>query len=126
MDSMLAGFTRYRSPSTPLISTNGLLPLMELVPRMLMLAPLPGLPEEVVIFSPDALPYNMCVAVDAERSMNSLLETVEMTPVKLTHFCVPYPTTTTSSSVFVKVIFKNDFPFTEIVLVIIPTYETLR
>ena len=93
---------------------------------MLILALLPGVPEEVVMFNPGTLPCNICVALVAGRSIKSLLETVDMAPVRLTRFWVPYPTTTTSSSVLLssaKVTGKKVFPATVTVLVTIPTYD---
>ena len=89
IDSTSLGLTRFRSPTTPSISTSGSAELIELTPRMLIAGVLPGLPEEVVMLRPATEPCNMLVTEWVTRFSSSLLLTVETAPVRLTRFCVP-------------------------------------
>ena len=71
-------------------------------PRTRIVAPsCPGRPWPAVIVTPGIVP---CKAVDTfctGRLSNILLSTWATAPVIFTFFCVPYPTTTTSSSFWV-------------------------
>ena len=89
IDSTSLGLTRFRSPTTPSISTSGSAELTEFTPRMLIEGVLPGLPDDVVMFRPATEPCNMLVTEWVTRFSSSLLLTVETAPVRLTRFCVP-------------------------------------
>ena len=89
IDSTSLGLTRFRSPTTPSISTSGSAELIELTPRMLIAGVLPGLPEEVVMLRPATEPCNMLPSEWVTRFSSSLLPTVATAPVRLTFFCVP-------------------------------------
>ena len=89
IDSTSLGLTRFRSPTTPSMSTSGSAELMEFTPRMLSEGVLPGLPDEVVMFSPATEPCSMPVTEWATRFSSSLPPTVATAPVRLTRFCVP-------------------------------------
>ena len=96
---MSSGLSRLMSPSTLSISTSGPPPLIDSVPRMLndLLCPGPVPPPMV---SPGMAPCNAAAALVTGRSPStSLIFTCETEPVRFSFFCVPKPTTTTSSRV---------------------------
>ena len=53
---------------------------------MVMLAPAPGAPLSVTIFTPAAFPCNACIAVVTGTLANSLPPTDEIAPVKSLRF----------------------------------------
>ena len=69
------------------------------VPRILILAPEPAAPLPFVTAIPGTeLDSNSCTFVTGCDLRTSSVLTVPIEPVRFTFFCVPKPTTTTSSS----------------------------
>lgn len=60
----------------------------------------PGAPPAVVTVTPGAMPWRAVESCVIGLRANSLVEMDETEPVRLTFFCVSYPTTTTSSRRF--------------------------
>ena len=71
------------------------------VPRILISAVLSSSPVLVDICKPGTNPCKACVAEVTGRDSNSLAVASPTAPVRFTFFCVPNPTTTTSSRVSV-------------------------
>ena len=66
---------------------------------MLILAPEPAAPLPLLITRPGTVPANnSCTLVTGRDLRTSSVLTVPIEPVRFTFFCVPKPTTTTSSS----------------------------
>ena len=86
---------------------------------MLMLAPEPAAPLPFVTAIPGTeLDNSSCTLVTGRDLSTSSVLTVPIEPVRLTFFCVPKPTTTTSSNFCVSscnVIWKEDLFLTGIV-----------
>ena len=120
-----------KSPSIPSISISGVeLDPSPMVPnpRILMFMDCPGAPPlSFVMFKPAITPCKPCTAFDIGRDSSILLSMDLTAPVELIFFCVPKPTTITSSSNFVSpvsVIINPDILSPGIIsLVCIPTYE---
>ena len=83
------GLIFIRSPSAPSTSTSGEPPLIEVMPRMLRLAGLPGRPDEVETVSPGTEPCSMRATEGADRFCSCFSSTVAMAPVRFTFFWVP-------------------------------------
>ncbi|MNI39268.1 hypothetical protein D3C73_934470 [compost metagenome] len=85
--------------ATPSTTYKGLLlVLIELNPLILMLVCPPGRPELVFTCTPEIRPANAWFNDDAGRSCSSVAFTTPTDPVKSVFLTVPYPITTTSSS----------------------------
>ena len=67
------------------------------IPRTLIVEEDPGCPELAAMVRPDVLPCKDCSIRVTGRFSNSVALTLEIAPVTTLFFCVPYPTTTTSS-----------------------------
>ena len=120
------------SPSMPSINTSGLAsepsPIVP-VPRILMLILLSNAPLVVVICNPGTTPCRACTAFCTGRDVSASESTVPTEPVRLTFFCVPKPTTTTSSKVLVSscsMILRTDCPVYFTSFVVYPTNEICR
>ena len=81
------GLIRFGSISTPSTNTNGELPLMAVVPRILKLEPCPGRPL-VVTFKLGMAPCKPCPRLTIGRSSNTLPSTADTAPVRLAFFTV--------------------------------------
>ena len=120
MLSTSCGLILFILASTPSIITNGLESFNVPCPRTRIVAPsLPGRPPlPAVTETPGAIPASPAESEVIGRLSTILLISTEATaPVIFTFFCVPYPTTTTSSkaceSSFSRTV-KEVFPFTGI------------
>ena len=77
----------------PLITYNG----SPKLPRIRIEEDAPAKPELFVIVTPGARPAKALERFDTGIFSNSSVLIAVIDPVKFTFFCVPYPTTTTSS-----------------------------
>ena len=89
---------------TPSTTMNGLLVSLLLkvpIPRMVIVGCAPNFPLLLITVKPGTTPCNAFEISEYGRDSRVLLtSTVDTAPVKFAFFCVPYPTTTTSSSSF--------------------------
>ena len=97
IDSTSFGLIRLISPGTPSINTRGSPPFTEPRPRTLIDPPAPGCAVENEMLTLGITPWSIWVTLPTGRFSMSLDVTWVTAPVRFTFFCVPYPTTTTSS-----------------------------
>ena len=84
------GLTRLGSPSIPSISTRALPPApIEVVPRILNVAPLVGLPSTIFRLRLGNAPCNILVSVGAGLLSNTSALTCATAPVRFNFFWVP-------------------------------------
>ena len=127
--SMSCGFMELISPSMPSINTNGPpsdpSPIVP-VPRILISIFLSSVPLVVEICKPGTIPWRAWTAFWTGRDSNASALTMPTDPVRFTFFCVPNPTTTTSSSFCVSsssVIFRIVCPVNLTSCVTNPMYD---
>ena len=78
---------------------NGCVPeLIELRPRIKMVAGAPGCPDAMFICRPGTVPSRALIGLASVLFTILSVATVEAAPVKAAFFVTPYPVTTTSSS----------------------------
>ena len=128
IDSTSRGLILSMFPSIPSIRIRGLDSwLMDANPRTFMRVFSPGFPEPYEIFRLGIAPCRACPKLLTGRLSNCLWSVYPTAPIKLGFFCVPYPTTTTSSIILA---FSDSSMFivmpgvTAISCVLCPTYET--
>ena len=128
---MSLGFTSSIEPIIPSIRMRGLLSFSVPTPRIRSVAPSePGCPEPWLTDKPALSPASEADTLVMGRDTAWSSKFIEDTaPVTFTFFCVPYPTTTTSSSIATssrRVTFITLRPFTVIFCVANPIKEKRR
>ncbi len=101
-DSISAGSILFRSRSMPSTRTKGLLlPLKDEIPRIKKVElSYPGSPVRCAPMTPASCPIKLVLMERLVPTCNFLGSIVVTAPTTETFFCLPKPTTTTSSNVF--------------------------